>query len=147
MVVLARLFSNPTPHALARAISAYRRLDLSRPSARRTRTRAPKRALRLNASQIDRLIASYQAGATVYELASQFYIDRRTVSIHIKRRGVAFRHQPPSAEVIDTMIRLYESGLSLADVGKQVGVNASSVHAHLRARGVRTRDTHGRERS
>jgi DNA-binding CsgD family transcriptional regulator len=143
-VVLARHLSNSTPQPLSRAIAAYRKLDLSGRNGSRARSRAPKRALRLNAKQVERLIVSYQAGATVYELANQFYIDRRTVSIHLKRRGVAFRYQPPSPQVIDTMARLYASGHSLASVGKQVGMNASSVRAHLRERGARTRDTHGR---
>lgn len=145
-MVLARLFSNSTSSPLSRAIAAYRKLDLSNPGRRRATQVKRKRALRLNAAQLARLVESYQAGATVYELGNQFHIDRKTVSIHLRRQGVASRYQPPSDEVVDEMIRLYESGLSIARVSERIGVNASTVFTYLRERRVRTRDTHGRER-
>ncbi len=82
---------------------------------------------RLNTAQQAQLVAGYEAGATVYELADQFKINRRTVSHHLKRQGVTLRRQPPAIEEVDQMVRLYESGLSLARVGEQLGLWLGSV--------------------
>lgn len=145
-VVLVRSFSNSTLSPLSRAIAAYRRLDLTGPHCERTPQVLHRRALHLTSSQLTSLAVRYQAGATVYELAHQFYIDRRTVAIHLKRQGVTLRLQSPPAGVIDDMVQLYESGLSLAGVGKKVGVDAGTVQRHLSQRGVVRRDSHGRPR-
>lgn len=147
VVVLARHLSNSTPQPLSRAIAAYRKLDLSNPCRHRTTRGERKRALRLNVSQVARLVDRYNAGATVYELANQFYIDRKTVSMHLRRQGVVSRYQPPSTELVDEMIRLYESGLSLVRVGERIGVDPATVQRHLGARGVVRRDPHGRPRA
>ena len=75
----------------------------------------------------------------MYRLASEFAIDRRTVSIHLKQQGVIMRLQPPSDKTVDEIVRLYESGLSLAKVGERVDVSADSVLNYLKKRGVETR--------
>ena len=106
----------------------------------------PKRAKRLNDTQLARLVERYESGATVYELASEFTIDRRTVSIHLKQLGVIMRLQPPTEETVDEIVRLYESGMSMGKVSQQVGFSADSVRSHLRKRGVKTRDPQGRTR-
>lgn len=145
-MVLAALFSNPSPSPLSRAIAAYRKLSLSESCRRRAPRIAPKRALRLNAAQLDQLVQSYRAGATVYDLAALFSIDRRTVSMHLKRQGEQLRRRPPPADLINEMVRMYRSGLSLARVSEGVGVSAGTVLRQLNDRGVTTRDTHGRPR-
>ena len=81
---------------------------------------------------------------TVYELGDEFGIERRTVSVILKRHGVRMRMQSLDEEAIDEAVRLYESGLSLAKVGERVGVTARTVQLRLRERGVTMRDTHGR---
>lgn len=136
-MVLARLFSNSTPSPLTRAIAAYRKLDLVRAPRQRIRPARPKRAIQLTAVQLVRLAESYQAGATIYELAEQFQIDRRTVSRHLHRQGVRMRLQSPSDETVDQMVRSYESGLSLAAVSKQIGMDGQTVRWYLRQRGCR----------
>ncbi|CAG4902241.1 hypothetical protein [Acidithrix sp. C25] len=140
LVVLARLFSNSTPSALCRAINAYRQLDLSRMICKRVGRVHPNRAKRLSDTQLARLVDRYESGATVYELASEFLIDRRTVSIRLKQQGVIMRLQPPAEETVDEIVRLYESGLSMSKVGQQVGYSADSVGSHLRKRRVKTRE-------
>ena len=106
----------------------------------------PKRAKRLNGTQLACLVDQYESGATVYELALEFAIDRRTVSIHLKQQGVIMRLQPPAEETVDEIVRLYESGLSMTKVGQQVGVSADSVLNYLRKRRVETRGPQGRPR-
>ncbi len=106
----------------------------------------PKRAKRLGDTQLARLVERYESGATVYELAPEFAIDRRTVSNHLKQQEVIMRLQPPAEETLDEIVRLYESGMSMSKVGQQVGFSADSVRGHLRKRGVKTRDPQGRIR-
>lgn len=43
---------------------------------------------RLDAAAVDALVDGYLADQTVYELAAEFGIERRTVSAHVHRRGV-----------------------------------------------------------
>lgn len=78
----------------------------------------------LEQDQIQHLIASYQAGATVYEVAAQFGIARQTVSGILKRHGVPLRRQGLTPEQIDQAARLYQGGWSLARVGDRLGVDA-----------------------
>lgn len=100
----------------------------------------PRRAKRLNDSQLARLVDRYKSGATVYALALEFAIDRRTVSNHLKQQGIIMHLQPPAKETVDEMVQLYESGLSMSKVGQQVGFSADSVGNHLRKRRVKTRE-------
>ena len=48
---------------------------------------------RLDAASVDALVDGYLAGQTVYQLATEFGIERRTVSAHIHRRGVPMRRR------------------------------------------------------
>ena len=48
---------------------------------------------RLTADQIAHMCEKYQCGATVYELGTEFGIDRRTVSIRLKKEGVTLRRK------------------------------------------------------
>lgn len=106
----------------------------------RRRTRQGQR--RLTPEQIKQLVARYQAGATVYELADEFKCDRTTVSKKLKDAGITLRRTPPTESQIDEMVRLYESGLSLERTGEKVGFTAHTVLTYLRRRGVQTRGTH-----
>ena len=105
------------------------------------------RPTRLTDAQIVRLVERYRAGATVYDLAPEFGIDRRTVSAQLKRQGIRLRLHSPTAADVDQMVLLYQSGLSLAKVGLHTGFVARTVQRSLWSRGLQLRDTHGRERS
>jgi DNA-directed RNA polymerase specialized sigma24 family protein len=106
----------------------------------------PRRARQLRTDQIEQLIADYQSGATVYELADRFGIERRTVSNILHRHGVPMRRRGLSPDQADHAIHLYNLGWSLARVGEHLGVNHTTVLTKLRERGIPTRDTHGRPR-
>lgn len=92
------------------------------------------------------MVVRYAEGATVYELADEFGIERRTVAVRLKGAGVTLRRQPANAEQVADMVRQYESGLSLAKVAHRTGFASETVLNYLRAEGIRTRDIHGRER-
>ena len=105
-----------------------------------------QRQKRLTEVEAARMAARYIEGATVYELAGEFGIERRTVAVRLRAAGVVMRRQPTGAEQITEMVQLYESGLSLAKVSDRIGVSSRTVMNYLRAEGVQLRDTHGRER-
>jgi hypothetical protein len=106
----------------------------------------PRRARQLDTDQIQKLIAGYQARATVYELGDRFSIDRRTVSTILHRHGVDMRKCGLSPNQVDDAIHLYNSGWSLAKIGEHLSVDPTTVLNQLRKRGIPTRDTHGRPR-
>jgi len=86
-------------------------------------------ARHLDPQHVQALIDGYHGGATVYQLGDELGIDRRTVSIVLKRHGVQMRQQRLTTEQIQEAIRLYESGLSLARVGQHIGASAKTVSA------------------
>jgi transposase len=101
---------------------------------------------RLNRAEIKRLVARYEAGARVKELAAEFEVERRTVSAILQREGVPPRQRGLNVEQVDEAVQLYGQSWSLARIGEKLGVEHSTVRNRLRERGVRMRDTHGRER-
>lgn len=64
-----------------------------RPDRPRVRT-----ARQLDAEETERLIAGYEAGATVFQLGEGFGIDRRTVGMILKRNGLVSRRGKTPAE-------------------------------------------------
>ncbi len=120
--------------------------DLTQPFDRPPKRHVPGTARHLDADQVQELIAGYHAGATVYELADRFGVDRRTVSAILHRHGVEMRRRGLSAEQVNEAVHLYESGWSQARIGERMGVSPTTVLNRLTERGVTMRDTHGRER-
>jgi len=113
-----------------------------RPSATtdyKTVTRLSQRHKHLDEGETVRLIAAYQAGSSVYELAEHFGCHRGTVSIRLRSRGVQIRHLTVAKEQIDTAEQLYASGLTLTEVGRQMGLDPSTVRRRLCARGTAIR--------
>ncbi|WP_373084168.1 hypothetical protein [Sneathiella sp.] len=100
---------------------------------------------RLNEGQINQVVNSYRAEATVYKLAEEFECHRNTTSSHLKTNKAVMRLTPPSTNQIDEMVRLYKSGLSLAKVGSRIGFPTQSVVRYLRERSVMSRNSHGHE--
>ena len=94
--------------------------------------RTPKQVQRrLRPAEIEELVASYQAGGKVNDLAAHYQVNRNTVMGHIDRAGVR-RHYPALLpEEIKEAAQLYRSGCSLAAVGVRFGVNASTVRTAL----------------
>lgn len=145
LVVLSRSLSNVPSSPLVRAIRAYRELDLSHAPKTRPECIVPKRAKHLNEAELARLVDRYGAGATVYDLAAEFSVNRNTVARRLKEQGILLRHTPTAYD-IDEMIGLYRSGLSLARVGIRLAFSARTVLRCLQDAGVQTRDSHGRDR-
>jgi lambda repressor-like predicted transcriptional regulator len=125
-------------------VEALETLIQKRPDPTPVERPKPKRARQLGADRVAELITGYQAGATVYELATRFGIERRTVSNILHRHGVPMRRRGLSPDQVDTAIHLYKLGWSLARVGNHLGVDHTTILTALRRHGIPTRDPQGR---
>ena len=65
---------------------------------------------RLDAASVDALVDDYLSGQTVYELAAEFGIERRTVSAHLHRRGVSMRRRGLSLAQEEAAFTLRDRG-------------------------------------
>lgn len=108
----------------------------------RTRTNHQAQT-RLREDQALALIADYQEGATVSELADRYDVDRVTASRILHRHSVTMRFRSPSPAEVDEAVRLYRSGLSLVGVGERLGFSNTTVWSALRAAGVEMRPRRG----
>jgi DNA-directed RNA polymerase specialized sigma24 family protein len=114
------------------------------PPAERDSRLTPKVARRLKDHEIKELVAAYEAGSTLRQLAERFKIERRTVSKILKRQGVATRWRRLSEADIDKAEHLYAQGWSSARIADLLKVDPETVRLRLRKRGVQMRDPHQR---
>ena len=96
-------------------------------------------ARQLRPSEVDHLIAAYQSGSTVYQLAERFGIHRSTVGRHLRARGVDTTPPGLDANQLARAIALYQSGYPLSNVACKLSVPQSTVREHLLAAGVEMR--------
>ena len=121
-------------------------LEMTPAGFRAAEPRTPKRVFRrLAPNKVAELVRGYVDGHRVDELASEFQINKTTVTGHLDRAGVARRWKKLQLADVQEAKHLYASGLSLAKVAGRFGVHASTVHSALRKAGVQMRDTQGRE--
>lgn len=143
-VGVTEALSRPSPQtkgllALAKTWRASSTCDLPHLSPQRT-------ARQLRPTEVDKLVAAYQAGLGMRELAVRFSISRSTVGQHLRARGVDT--QPPGLhpDDIPAAVQLYRTGWSLARIADKFGTTDMTVRARLLEVGVRMRDPHERLR-
>ncbi|HUD05483.1 MAG TPA: recombinase zinc beta ribbon domain-containing protein [Candidatus Saccharimonadales bacterium] len=98
---------------------------------------------RLSPDQTTKLIASYEAGETVKELARRHNLHRETVSKILTRHDITRRPKGIPTERIAEVIADYESGLSLATIGGKLSVEPATVTLALRRAGIELRPRRG----
>jgi DNA-binding CsgD family transcriptional regulator len=86
---------------------------------------------RLDAASVDALVDGYPGGQTVYELAAEFGIERRTVSAHLHRRGIPMRRRGLSPAQKEEAFALRDRGWSLARIRTRFDVSPGTVRTHL----------------
>ncbi len=96
-------------------------------------------ARQLRSSEIDELVASYQAGATVFELAARFNIHRSTVGRHLKERGIDTRGPILGSNEVQEAVDLYQAGWTLDKIAKRHGVGYETIRRPLSAHGIEMR--------
>jgi CRP-like cAMP-binding protein len=116
--------------------------DPTAPAPPTTERRKPCRVRHLPSEQVEKLIAGYQTGATVYELGDLFRIDRKTVSRILRRHDVPMRRTGLLPEQVHEAARLYEDGLSTAQIAERMNTDQRTVQRRLGEHGVKMRGTH-----
>jgi transposase-like protein len=98
---------------------------------------------RLSPDETTKLIASYETGEKVKDLALRHGLHRETVSKILTRHGIARRPTGIPTERIAEIIANYENGLSLAAIGAKLSVDPATVSLALRKAGVEPRPRNG----
>jgi DNA-binding CsgD family transcriptional regulator len=124
-----------------------RLLDLAQawpdaPVPSKLRSSSPRTARQLCPTEVDELVTAYQAGATVYDLATRFEVHRNTIAGHLRTRGINTRPPALTTEQAQEAANLYRSGQSLAKVAAKYDISPHGVSNYLRAAGVRLRGRH-----
>ena len=92
---------------------------------------------RLSPAELEALIAEYEAGARVCELAKVYELHRTTVAKHVARAG---KTRPVMTETqIEEAVVLYQDGWTLHGVGQRLGVADQTVRRALVERGTTIR--------
>ena len=90
----------------------------------------------LTPSEIDHLVADYQAGSGVQELAETYGIHRATVFAHLRRQNVPRRRPGLNDQEQAEAVRLSREGMSMRAIGRRMGVDRKAVRVALVAAGV-----------
>lgn len=134
------------------ALEALADLDIGVPlDSSREKAHPPDRIPRLNPrtsrplkpTQVNALIAGYQLGKTMKELAAEFGVNRLTVSAHLRRAGVPIRRCGLDHDQADEAVRLYKAGWSSRCLAARFGVSADTVLKALRSAKVSIRPRRG----
>src|SRR5690242_1425192 len=88
-------------------------------------------ARQLSTSEVDELVARYQAGATVRQLATEFGVHRATVGRHLEARGINTRQLKLSREVLKEAGELYLDGAILEELAAQYRVSYTTIRRCL----------------
>jgi DNA-binding CsgD family transcriptional regulator len=97
---------------------------------------------RLTPEETERLKRTYEAGATLRDLAREFQIHRTTAADLLERSGVFRRVKGPSEVQMSEAIRMYLAGQSAARIGQALGFAADTIRYRLKAAGVQMRGPH-----
>lgn len=97
----------------------------------------------LRQDEIDELVEAYVGGATVFDLAKRFGIDRKTVGQHLERRNVKTKPISLHPDDVSAAAELYRSGWSLIRLAEKFGVAGNTVRRYLLQAGVELRPRRG----
>lgn len=102
------------------------------------------RVRRLLATDLEEMVADYEAGMGCVRLSRKYGVAENTVLERLKRAGVDIRGrgQPPSNE-IDEMVVLRAQGWTLRMIGERFGVTRQTVATRLRRCPAMTGFEHG----
>lgn len=103
-----------------------------------------QRQRRLRVGEVDDLVAGYEAGTQIDDLADKFGIHRATVHAHLNRRGIDRRSSPGLApdQIVQAAMH-YTGGESLLTVARRFSVDAETIRTRLRDAGVEIRPRRG----
>jgi DNA-directed RNA polymerase specialized sigma24 family protein len=127
--------------ALVRGLSASQQALLASSSASRQRRpdRQRQAQRRLTPEQARQLVAEYEGGASMKELAVRWGLHRTTVAAQLQLAGVRLRRQGLPADRVDEARRLYRDGWSLQRLAERYGCDTETVRQALKRAGVKLR--------
>lgn len=94
---------------------------------------APKK---LSAATNDAIIAAYEGGARVADLARQFGVHKWTINNRLTLAGIARNPHSMNEEQIQEAIALRLEGLSFNRLAKRLPFSPNTIKTAIRARGV-----------
>lgn len=141
MVDLRGAYYNPKRQVEALEKLLRKLPDPTAPAPPPTKQRKPSHIQHLQPDQVEKLIAGYQAGATVYELGAQFKIDRKTVSRTLRRHHIPMRRTSLRPEQVNEAARLHQEGWSTAHIAEHLNTHQRTVQRRLAERDVTMHDT------
>jgi len=97
----------------------------------------------LKPAQVAALVAGYQSGKAMKELAAEFGVNRLTVSAHLRRAGVPIRRGGLDQDQAVEAVRLDGAGWSSGRLAEMFGVSADTVLKTLRSGKVSIRPRRG----
>ncbi|MGS2809289.1 hypothetical protein [Nocardia sp. MW-W600-9] len=101
-----------------------------------------KQNKRLLPVDVQKLVAQYEAGASIASLAREFGVHPQTVDTHLKRQGVekrgAFRLSRQQNEMA---VKLYADGWSTIEIAKEFGISTNAARLTLIRAGVTLRSS------
>lgn len=86
---------------------------------------------RLTQVEAELLAAEYRGGKTTYELASDWKINRSTVTMALKRAEVPIRRPRLSREQLLEAVALREEGWSFNRLGAKFGIDPKTIKARV----------------
>ncbi|WP_411157172.1 helix-turn-helix domain-containing protein [Nocardia farcinica] len=101
---------------------------------------------RLLPDEVQKLVAQYEAGASIADLARAFGVHTQTVGTHLKRQGVEKRGAfQLSREQAELAVNLYADGWSTIEIARHFDISTNAARLTLVRAGVTLRSsTEGR---
>lgn len=94
----------------------------------------------MGSDEIDQIIAKYQSGMSMNELAREHHLAKRTISALLKSNGITVRRQGLTEEWAKEAAGLYTSGRSLQWIASHFGgISPTTAALALRRQGVSVR--------
>jgi len=94
---------------------------------------------RLTPEQVEQLVADYQVGASMKELAAKWQLHRTTVAAQLRRAGMQLRRRGISADQLPDVTRLYGEGWSCQRLAERYDCDDETVRQVLKQAGVKLR--------
>jgi hypothetical protein len=132
--------SNPAPE-LTSALRAFRKPVLTPENARPSRPKPTiKRIHQPTESELAAMVAAYERGDNVLQIARAIGIGRSRTARLLKEQGVRVNLRAMTIADCDEAVRRYGEGQSLAEIGQALGRDGETIRLRLLSRGVQVRE-------
>jgi DNA-directed RNA polymerase specialized sigma24 family protein len=85
----------------------------------------------LSPQQVASVVALYEPGVSVSEVASRFDVHHTTVLAHLRRQSIPLRRTGLNRPQVEEATHLYRGGWTLMEIGLKFGVSQGAVRRAL----------------